>query len=62
MNAHNLSASLRPGQVLPAIAGLYICQTLLTAMTTQSLPTLLREAGASLQMAGLAALWWLPWG
>jgi MFS transporter (putative signal transducer) len=31
-------------------------------MTTQSLPTLLREAGASLQMAGLAALWWLPWG
>ena len=35
--------------LLPAIAGIYISQTLLTAMTTQALPALLREAGASLQ-------------
>lgn len=48
--------------LLPAIAGIYISQTLLTAMTTQALPALLREAGASLQAVGLAALWWLPWG
>lgn len=48
--------------LLPAIAGIYISQTLLTAMTTQALPALLREAGASLQAVGLTALWWLPWG
>jgi MFS transporter (putative signal transducer) len=29
---------------------------------TQTLPALLREAGASLQMAGLTALLWIPWG
>ncbi|MDR2637597.1 MAG: hypothetical protein LBB55_04600 [Zoogloeaceae bacterium] len=57
-----LSPRLPAWQVLPAIAGIYISQTLLTAITTQSLPSLLRAAGASLQMAGLAALWWLPWG
>jgi MFS transporter (putative signal transducer) len=56
------SPRLSARQVLPAIAGIYISQTLLTAITTQSLPTLLRDAGASLEMAGLAALWWLPWG
>ena len=49
-------------RLLPAIAGIYISQTLLTAMTTQALPALLREAGASLQAVGLTALWWLPWG
>lgn len=48
--------------LLPALAGIYISQTLLTALTTQALPALLRDAGASLQVAGLAALWWLPWG
>jgi len=56
------SPRLGARQVLPAIAGIYISQTLLTAATTQSLPTLLRDAGATLQTAGLAALWWLPWG
>lgn len=48
--------------VLPAIAGIYISQTVITALTTQALPSLLREAGASLQVAGLTALLWIPWG
>lgn len=53
---------LRARQVLPAIAGIYISQTVITALTTQALPSLLRDAGASLQVAGLTALLWIPWG
>lgn len=49
-------------RVLPAIAGIYISQTIITALTTQALPSLLRDAGASLQVAGLTALLWIPWG
>ncbi|WP_261640299.1 MFS transporter [Erwinia mallotivora] len=60
------SPSSLPGlparQVLPAVAGIYISQTLITALTTQALPSLLREAGASLQLIGLTALLWVPWG
>lgn len=44
------------------MAGIYISQTVVTAMTTQALPSLLRDAGASLQVAGLTALLWIPWG
>jgi MFS transporter (putative signal transducer) len=54
--------SLNARQVLPAIAGIYIGQTVITALTTQALPSLLRDAGASLQVAGLTALLWIPWG
>lgn len=54
--------SLRAWQVLPAIAGIYISQTVITGLTTQALPSLLRDAGASLQVAGLTALLWVPWG
>jgi len=53
---------LRIQRVLPAIAGIYISQTIITALTTQALPSLLRDAGASLQVAGLTALLWVPWG
>lgn len=53
---------LRARQVLPAIAGIYISQTIITALTTQALPSLMRDAGASLQVAGLTALLWIPWG
>ncbi|HFF3752479.1 TPA: hypothetical protein ACGCMY_005634, partial [Klebsiella pneumoniae] len=56
------SSRLRARQVLPAIAGIYISQTVITALTTQALPSLLRDAGASLQVAGLTALLWIPWG
>lgn len=53
---------LRARQVLPAIAGIYISQTVITALTTQALPSLLRDTGASLQVVGLTALLWVPWG
>lgn len=49
-------------QVLPAIAGIYVSQTVITALTTQALPSLLRGTGASLQIIGLTALLWVPWG
>lgn len=56
------SPGLGARQVLPAVAGIYVSQTIVTAMTTQALPSLLRDAGASLQVAGLTALLWIPWG
>jgi len=56
------SAPLSLPGLLAAVAGIYISQTLITALTTQALPTLLRSTGASLQVAGLTALLWIPWG
>lgn len=53
---------LPAARVLPAIAGIYISQTVITALTTQALPSLLRSEGASLTVAGLTALLWVPWG
>lgn len=61
-NASRLLSRLSAWHVLPAIAGIYISQTVITALTTQALPSLLRDAGASLQVAGLTALLWIPWG
>ena len=55
-------ASLKLRHLLPAVAGVYITQTLITALITQALPTLLRSEGASLQLIGLTALLWVPWG
>lgn len=55
-------ASLKLRHLLPAVAGVYITQTLITALITQALPTLLRGEGASLQLIGLTALLWVPWG
>jgi len=49
-------------RLLPAVAGIYVSQTIITAMTTQALPSLLRSQGASLEVAGLTALLWIPWG
>lgn len=60
--AHGGGLGLGAWQVLPAVAGIYVSQTVVTAMTTQALPSLLRDAGASLQVAGLTALLWIPWG
>ncbi|RRD67616.1 MFS transporter [Comamonadaceae bacterium OH2310_COT-174] len=48
--------------VLAAIGGVYVTQTIVTGLVTQALPTLLRDAGASLTVAGLTALLWAPWG
>jgi len=56
------AASLTLARLLPAVAGIYISQTIITALTTQALPSLLRSQGASLEVAGLTALLWIPWG
>lgn len=53
---------LTAAQTLLGIAGIYISQTIITALTTQALPSLLRSEGASLTVAGLTALLWAPWG
>lgn len=37
-------------------------QTIITALTTQAIPSLLRSEGASLTLAGLTSLLWMPWG
>jgi len=47
--------------ILPAIAGVYISQTLVGAIASQSLPALLREAGYPLRLIGLSSLFMLPW-
>lgn len=52
---------LGPGALLAALAGIYVTQTLVTTIAMQSLPVLLRQAGASLQLVGLSALFMLPW-
>ncbi|MDO5103420.1 MAG: MFS transporter [Lautropia sp.] len=56
------SRSLTTAHVLLAIAGIYVSQTIVTALTTQALPSLLRSEGASLTVAGLTSLLWVPWG
>lgn len=49
------------GVLLSALAGIYITQVMITTIAMQSLPVLLRQAGASLQFVGLSALFMLPW-
>lgn len=56
------AARLGLRQLLPAVAGIYVTQSIITVLITQALPTLLRDQGASLEIAGLTALLWLPWG
>lgn len=56
------SHRLTSARVLLAVAGIYISQTIVTALATQALPSLLRSEGASLTVAGLTALLWVPWG
>jgi len=58
----SITARLAAWQVLPAIAGIYISQTVVTAITTQALPALLRNAGVQLAIIGWTSLLWLPWG
>jgi|GEM_PF-96833 len=49
------------GIFLLACVGVYISQTLVTTLATQSLPSLLRSAGVPLQLVGLSYLFLLPW-
>ncbi|WP_019997376.1 MFS transporter [Aureimonas ureilytica] len=47
--------------VLMSIGGLYVAQSVISGLTMVSLPTVLREAGASLDTVGLLHLAVLPW-
>lgn len=59
--APGLAARMGWGSLLAALAGIYTSQTLLSTIAMQSLPSLLRQAGVPLQLAGLSALFMLPW-
>ncbi|MFD2404653.1 hypothetical protein ACFSVK_00870 [Azorhizophilus paspali] len=45
MSTSSSTPRLTATQVLPAIAGIYVSQTIITALTTQALPSLLRSEG-----------------
>lgn len=49
-------------ELVSAIAGIYVTQSLVTGIAVLSMPALMRAAGASLQGTGLVALFMLPWG
>lgn len=44
--------TLTTGRVIFAIAGVYITQSLISALSMQSLPALVRAAGGSLALTG----------
>ncbi|MGU4109594.1 hypothetical protein, partial [Escherichia coli] len=44
--------TLTTGRVIFAIAGVYVTQSLVSALSMQSLPALVRAAGGSLALAG----------
>ncbi len=48
-------------RIMAAIGGIYIAQTLLSAVTFRALPTIMREQGADLRVVGLVSLLMLPW-
>nr|WP_198980805.1 MFS transporter [Herbaspirillum sp. ASV7] len=51
----------RGGQLLVAIGGVYVAQSLVTGVAAQALPALLRSQAASLQQLGWLSLLMLPW-
>ena len=53
--------TLTTGRVIFAIAGVYVTQSLVSALSMQSLPALVRAAGGSLALAGVTTLFMLPW-
>ncbi|HGB4965241.1 TPA: yersiniabactin-associated zinc MFS transporter YbtX [Salmonella enterica subsp. enterica serovar Mississippi] len=53
--------TLTTGRVIFAIAGVYVTQSLVSALSMQSLPALVRVAGGSLALAGATTLFMLPW-
>lgn len=52
---------LTTGRVIFAITGVYITQSLIFALSMQSLPALVRAAGGSLALTGATTLFMLPW-
>jgi len=60
---HPVIPSLELWPLLPAVAGIYITQTMIAALITQVLPTLPRNKGSALEMAGvMSKLLCVPWG
>mgnify|MGYP000227912705 FL=1 len=53
--------TLTTGRVIFAIAGVYVTQSLVSVLSMQSLPALVRAAGGSLALAGATTLFMLPW-
>ncbi|HEJ9094418.1 TPA: yersiniabactin-associated zinc MFS transporter YbtX [Serratia odorifera] len=53
--------TLTTRRVIFAIAGVYVTQSLVSALSMQSLPALVRAAGGSLALAGATTLFMLPW-
>lgn len=53
--------TLTTGRVIFAIAGVYVTQGLVSTLSMQSLPALVRAAGGSLALAGATTLFMLPW-
>ncbi|ECA1950221.1 yersiniabactin-associated zinc MFS transporter YbtX [Salmonella enterica subsp. enterica serovar Virchow] len=53
--------TLTTGRVMFAIAGVYVTQSLVSALSMQSLPALVRAAGGTLALAGATTLFMLPW-
>ncbi|BBI91624.1 MFS transporter [Serratia symbiotica] len=53
--------TLTTGRVIFAITGVYITQSLISALSMQSLPALVRAAGGSLALTGATTLFMLPW-
>src|SRR5262245_57077938 len=48
-------------RIFVAIGGIYVAQSLVSGLTFQALPALLRAQGASLDRIGLVSLALLPW-
>ncbi|HFK7976705.1 TPA: MFS transporter [Klebsiella oxytoca] len=60
-DVHSQVKPLTTGRVIFAIAGIYVTQSLVSALSMQSLPALVRAAGGSLTLAGATTLFMLPW-
>ena len=48
-------------RVLPLIAGIYIAQSVIGAVTFMGIPAVMRASGAALDLIGLVSLFMVPW-
>ena len=60
-NAREEAAQIPFSRVFVAIAGIYVAQSLVSGLTFQSFPAILRSSGAPLDQIGLVSLALLPW-
>jgi MFS transporter (putative signal transducer) len=56
-----MAPALAPARVLVVIAGIYTTQSVIGAMTFHGVPSVLRTAGAGLDIIGMVYLLMLPW-